>query len=240
MIDTILFDLDGTLLISDSDKFTSAYMTELGRYMSRLHDPEPLVKAVWAGTKAMVKNDGSRTNEAAFWDTYSSIFGEEARKEEPVFAEFYATRYEELKTLCGSHPEALPFIAKLKKAGYKLVVATNPLFPLVVQKQRIRWTGLDPEIFDRITAYENSRFSKPNPEYYREILAAIGSAPENSLMVGNDALEDMIAETTGMKTFLLTDCLLNRDGRDISSYPQGGFADLKQFVCQNGFRKLPA
>ena len=82
MIDTILFDLDGTLLISDSDKFTSAYMTELGRYMSRLHDPEPLVKAVWAGTKAMVKNDGSRTNEAAFWDTYSSIFGEEARKEE--------------------------------------------------------------------------------------------------------------------------------------------------------------
>ncbi len=240
MIDTILFDLDGTLLVSDSDKFTAAYLSELGKYMSVLHDPDELVKAVWAGTKAMVKNDGSRTNEAAFWDTYSGIYGESARGEEPKFAEFYATRYEELKVLCGSHPEALLFIAELKAAGYKLVVATNPLFPLTVQKQRIRWTGLDPEIFDRITAYENSCFSKPNPEYYREVLERVGSDPETSLMVGNDATEDLIAETIGMKTFLLTDCLLNRENKDISGYPQGNFADLKQFVCENGFRPLGA
>ncbi len=238
MIDTILFDLDGTLLISDSDKFTAAYFAALGKYMSRLHDPEELIKAVWAGTKAMVKNDGSRSNEAAFWETYSAIFGETARDEEPLFAEFYATRYEELKVMCGSHPEAPSFITELKAAGYKLAVATNPLFPLTVQKQRIGWSGLDPEIFDRITSYENSSFSKPNPKYYLELLDRIGSAPENSLMVGNDAGEDMIAEKVGMKVFLLTDCLLNRDEKDISAYPQGNFTDLKQYAVANGFRPL--
>ena len=42
-------------------------------------------------------------------------------------------------------------------------------------------------------------------------------------MVGNDVNEDMVAETLGMKVFLLTDCLLNKDNKDISAYPHGGF-----------------
>ena len=49
-------------------------------------------------------------------------------------------------------------------------------------------------------------------------------------MIGNDANEDMIAETLGMKVFLLTDCLINSENRNISKYPQGGFEDLMEFV----------
>jgi FMN phosphatase YigB (HAD superfamily) len=52
-------------------------------------------------------------------------------------------------------------------------------------------------------------------------------------MVGNDVDEDMIpARAVGMEVFLLTDCLLNRSGADISSYPQGGFAELKDFLLR--------
>ena len=231
MIDTILFDLDGTLLLSDGDEFTKAYFAALGKFMADLHDPDQLLSAVWAGTKAMIKNDGSRTNEAAFWETYCGIFGKEAAAEEPVFAAFYRTRYTELKTMCGKHPGLDGFIKALRSSGYKLVVATNPLFPLFVQKERITWTGADPDDFARITSYENSHYSKPNPAYYREILEEIGSSPENSLMVGNDVKEDMeTAAALGMKGFLMTGYLLNREGKDISGYPQGGFSELQEYI----------
>ena len=49
-------------------------------------------------------------------------------------------------------------------------------------------------------------------------------------MVGNDVSEDMVAEKLGMKVFLITDCLLNKNGEDISHYPQGNFEDLLKFI----------
>ena len=49
-------------------------------------------------------------------------------------------------------------------------------------------------------------------------------------MVGNDVSEDMIAETLGMKVFLLTDCLINKENRDISGYPGGGFDQLMEYI----------
>ena len=49
-------------------------------------------------------------------------------------------------------------------------------------------------------------------------------------MVGNDVGEDMAAAKLGMKTFLLTDCLINRNGEDISVYPNGSFDELIEFI----------
>lgn len=235
MIKAILFDLDGTLLLSDSDEFTKAYFAELTKYLAPLHDPKELPAVIWAGTKEMVKNDGSRTNEDAFWESYCGFYGKDARADEPVFAEFYATKYTELKILCGKHPGMDSFTKALKEAGYKLVIATNPLFPLNVQKERISWTGVDPELPDLITSYENCHYSKPNPDYYREIIEQIGFSPEECLMVGNDVKEDM--ETgleVGMKVFLMPEFLLNREGKDISGYPQGDFSALKSYILENG------
>jgi hypothetical protein len=45
-----------------------------------------------------------------------------------------------------------------------------------------------------------------------------------------DVGEDLIAEAVGMKVFLLTDCIINKDGRDISRYPQGSFPELMDFI----------
>ena len=49
-------------------------------------------------------------------------------------------------------------------------------------------------------------------------------------MVGNDVDEDIRpAETLGMGAFLLTPCILNRSGSEVRC-PQGGFAELKEFL----------
>ena len=52
-------------------------------------------------------------------------------------------------------------------------------------------------------------------------------------MVGNDVDEDMIAKELGMRVFLLTDCLLNKQGKPICEYPQGSFDALLDYV-KNG------
>ena len=63
-----------------------------------------------------------------------------------------------------------------------------------------------------------------------EVAAKLGVDPEQCLMVGNDVEEDMeAAEQTGMRVFLLTDCLINRENRDISAYPHGSFSQLMVF-----------
>lgn len=51
-------------------------------------------------------------------------------------------------------------------------------------------------------------------------------------MVGNDVDEDMVAETLGMRVFLLTDHLINKSGKDIAAYPHGGYGQLLDFLSE--------
>jgi FMN phosphatase YigB (HAD superfamily) len=122
-------------------------------------------------------------------------------------------------------------IALAKEKGLRVALATNPIFPAIATESRIRWSGLSPEDFELYTTYENSRFCKPNPEYYRDILAQLNVKPEECLMVGNDVEEDMVAQTLGMQVFLLTDCLINQKNADISVYPHGGYPELMEYIC---------
>ena len=227
----ILFDLDGTLLPMDQELFVKAYFGRLaGRLAPLGYEPEKLIKAIWSGTGAMIKNDGSQTNEAAFWSHFSTIFGEDARKDEPEFETFYRTDFQQVQSVCGFEPKAAQVIQELKSMGYTLALATNPIFPAIATESRMRWAGLKQEDFVLYTTYENSSHCKPNPDYYRDILTQLNAAPEECLMVGNDVTEDMVAETLGMKVFLLTDCLINKQGKDISCYPHGGFDALMNYI----------
>ena len=84
MIDTVLFDLDGTLLPMDQDRFVDTYMNLLAQKLApHGYEPNHLVTAVWAGTRAMVENNGRTTNEEVFWSDFCHIFGEGARKPPP-------------------------------------------------------------------------------------------------------------------------------------------------------------
>jgi len=228
---TILFDLDGTLLPMDQEVFIKAYMKGLCAKTAPLgYEAKKLVKTVWAGTEAMVKNDGSCTNEDVFWHVFAQAFGEDALSDKPVFDDFYRSEFQQVKESCGFDPRTAKLIGGLKAKGYRLILATNPLFPQMATHSRVRWAGLVPDDFAWITTFENSSFCKPNLGYYEEILGKLGIDPAECLMVGNDVDEDMIAEKLGMKVFLLTDCLLNRRGRDIALYPNGSFEALEAFI----------
>ena len=231
LIKNILFDLDGTLLPMDQDKFAKGYFGRLVKKLAPLgYDPQKTVDGIWAGTAAMVKNNGTVTNEEAFWKKFSEIFGEKSLDDKPVFDEFYRVEFEEVKSDCGFNPDAAKAVKWLKERGFRLILATNPIFPAVATESRIKWAGLDKEDFELYTTYEDSHYCKPNPEYYREITERLSLDPAECLMVGNDAEEDTAAEKLGIKVFLLTDCLINKKERDISAYPHGGFEELLKYT----------
>lgn len=231
MITTCLFDLDGTLLPMDQDTFVKAYFSGLVRAMAPYgYDPALLTKAIGAGTMAMIRNNGSARNEAVFWKTAQAVFGQDLQKDEDRFLHFYENEFQQVSQVCGKNPQAAESIAAIRAMGYRTILATNPLFPPVATYSRVRWAGLEPEDFEWITTYDNSSFCKPNLDYYREILALRGLKPEDCLMVGNDVSEDMVAQALGMRVFLLTDCLINRENRDISVYPNGSFPELISYV----------
>lgn len=231
MIKAVLFDLDGTLLPMDQDQFVKGYISSMAAYLlPHGYDPKALIQALSLGTEAMYKNDGSKTNEECFWDAFNQIFQRDCRKDMDVFEEYYRTGFQKVQGECGFSPEAAAVIQVLKEKGLRPVLATNPLFPAIATCSRVRWAGLQPEDFSHITTYENAHFCKPRPAYYQEILDVLGLSPDECLMVGNDAAEDLAAMELGISCFLLTDCLINRNGRDISDIPQGSFAQLIDFI----------
>lgn len=231
MIKLVLFDLDGTLLPMDQEVFGKAYFSGLSQKLAPFgYEPKALVGGILEGTKAMVLNDGSCTNEEAFWKRFEAIFGAQVREQEPIFRDFYAKEFQLAKDACGYDKRAKEVISAIKEKGLRVVLATNPIFPAIATESRIRWAGLSPEDFELYTTYENSHFCKPNPKYYLEILEKVGVSSEECLMVGNDVTEDMVAETLGMQVFLLTDCMINKDEKDISGYPQGSFEELRNYL----------
>ncbi|MGI6710629.1 MAG: HAD family hydrolase [Bacilli bacterium] len=235
MIDTIIFDLDGTLLPIDEDVFIKKYFGLLSVKFTHLGiQKEKFIEAIWKGTMAMRKNDGSKSNEEAFWNLFTVEIGFKKEELEDMFIDFYTNDFDLVKDSSKQNTLSKEVIKVLKKKKYKIVLATNPLFPRLAVEKRIAWAGLNKEDFSFITSYENSSFCKPNLNYYQEVLEKINKTPEQCIMVGNDAKEDMIVSTLGVKTFLVTDCLINLDNIDISKFENGDFNNLVNFI-----NKLP-
>ena len=230
-ITTVLFDLDGTLLPMDQDTFIQSYLGGLVKKIApHGYNPDEVVKAVYAGMKAMSTNDGSNTNEVAFWNAFTGILGEKVREDMPIFDDFYRNEFQEVKNICGFLPEAAQTVRKLREMGYRVALATTPMFPSIATESRIRWAGMEPEDFEIFTTYENYYFCKPSLNYYKEVIEKLGVKAEECLMVGNDVGEDMITEELGMKVFLMPADLINKVGKDIAQYPQGGFAELLTYI----------
>ena len=128
------------------------------------------------------------------------------------------------------NPLAKETVELIRRLGMKTAVATLPVFPADAITARIEWSGVPLSSFEFYTSYETCTACKPDPDYYREILTKQGGKAGDYLMVGNNVDEDMIAESVGMKVFLLTDCLINEHDRDISVYPRGGFRELQEYL----------
>jgi len=200
----LLFDLDGTLLGLDIDAFVPVYFGALARRFEGILPASTLTEAVLAATWTMISDrDLSRSNEEVFWGDFLPRVGIAREKLDPLFNAFYRDDFTSLSHLATALPEARLVLERAVAKGYTLVLATNPLFPRVAIRERMRWGRIDDFPFALVTAYEDMHACKPHPEYYQEILTRVGARPEECLMVGNDVQEDLAASLVGIRTFLV-------------------------------------
>lgn len=232
MMNTIFFDLDGTLAPFMQDDFIRGYFGALIKLLGPMgYEKDALVAALWKGTMAMIQNNGSSTNEAVFWEIFEKALGSGIRAVEPVLDEFYRRDFDAVRAILVDHPNRKPLVELLRAKGYTVVLATNPIFPAVAVETRLRWVGLRLEDFDYVTTYENSCFCKPNPDYYRALLREIGKAPEECLMIGNNPVDDMAALEVGISGYLVTDCMENPDNRPIDCYRHSTFREAEAYLA---------
>ena len=230
-ITTVLFDLDGTLLPMNQDTFMKAYFGSLCKRIIPLgYKQDELIAAIWSGTKAMVKNDGSKNNEDAFWCEFKKHYPDFSDEHYKEFEKYYIEDFDSVSSVSVPDPAAKEALELIKAKGLRCALATNPLFPSIATEKRIRWAGFEPSEFELFTTYETSHYAKPSLDYYLEITKMLGVSPEECLMVGNDADEDMCVTELGMKVFLITDNIINKSDKDISVFPNGSFKNLIEFI----------
>ncbi len=231
MITTILFDLDGTLLPMDTELFTKKYFAELATKLKNYFTPEEVTRNIWTSTKYMINNiDATKTNEEAFFEDFYERVNHEAEVLNPIFEDFYEKDFNNIKSVSTQNKHIIEAVQLLKKKGYNLVVATNPLFPERAIRHRIEWAGLNKEDFIFITSFEKMHYCKPQLKFYEEILENIKKQPANCLMIGNDIEEDMIAKKLGMKTYLIEDHIIGTIKDDETIDYKGSYEDFYEFA----------
>lgn len=227
----ILFDLDGTLLPMKQDDFIKDYFSRLAmKFIKFGIEPKQFKTALFSGVEAMVKNDGCRSNEDAFWDTFLAFVPGDLALFKSSTMDFYQNEFNEVIHSTQPTEWASKVIRAAKDKGLQVYLATNPLFPQIATAQRIRWAGLDFGDFVDVTTYENCHYCKPNVAYFQELINKHHLPPEECIMVGNDVGEDLVISQLGVETYLVTNTMENKYNLPITADHIGTLEDLYYFI----------
>jgi len=234
---TVLLDLDDTLLTTNTHRFISAYLERLSLALADFAPVEQVTSIVLNATGAIQANtDPDVTNHQAFYQAFLPHLNGSLDEVQPVFDRFYRETFPKLREYVTPRPHARPLIERLMADGYQIVVATNPLFPRAAIEQRMDWAGVLDFPYALITTMETMHYSKPNLDYYREVLTQVGASPERSLMVGDDPENDIApARQLGLKTWQITD-LANPAVPSAGDY-QGTLAEFYRWMATNDERR---
>ncbi len=230
-IDTILFDLDGTLLNVDMHQFIPAYLKGLAHCIPAQIDAHRFCRNMIKRTTERIEqgSDGRLTNEDFYIQAAKTDMGLESTQFHAGLECFYAEKLENLAHHIQPLPLAPKLIQRCNEKNLQVIIATNPVFPHPVTHARLKWGGLDTFEYLHISTYETSRHCKPNLAYFSELLHSFNLTPERCLMVGNDTEHDLSAAHLGIKTFLVDTWLVDR-GNSITPDFRGNHLDLYRFL----------
>lgn len=234
-ITTLLLDLDGTLIRSHGRAqkavFIPVFLWEMAKRGLAPWSALRLLRAL--RIELETKTNPELVNRDRVIDLCVKHVGWTRDEAQKHLNDVVASCFRAMKPLFLTRPEALDFL-NWARGRFAIGLATNPMWPEEIVLLRMGWTDVGREHFSWITHSGNMHAAKPNPEYYRELLAVKNLKPEECLMIGNDARKDGPAREWGVPVFLIP-----RDDRERTRFREMGFAsgsfeDLKALLQKGG------
>ena len=186
---TLLIDLDDTLLPGSTANFLPVYISALADYMDLPIPKEKFIEIIyWATNQAVNDSQIDLTIQERFDMLFYPALGTSAEAQAEKIGRFYAEEFPKFSPVSQPDPQAVALIETAFEKGYRVAIATNPIFPRVATFERLRWAGVAPEKYplEIVSTYENFHFGKPHLAFYLEMLAQIGWPEGGFVMVGDN------------------------------------------------------
>ncbi|MBN2537350.1 HAD family hydrolase [candidate division WOR-3 bacterium] len=201
----VLLDIDNTVILFDESSFYNRYIDLLAPVLADVFDRSEVGRRVMCATRSLEYGRQLHPVGRRFMDAFCEGLPDRRAEIETRFDRFYRERFTELRHLVTPVPLAYRTILAVRRHRLLLAVASNPVWPAAAQAMRLGWAGLGNLPFVHLTHSGNSRFTKPDPRYYRALCDRLGVEAGQCLMVGNDPVNDGDATRIGMHTYLTTD-----------------------------------
>lgn len=177
--DTVIFDLDGTLLNTLEDLKDSVNYA-LGRAKMPLRSLEEVRHFVGNGVlRLMELSVPEGKNNSRFEEVYA------------WFKEHYSVHCNDKTDI---YPHIQELLAELKKRGYRMAIVSNKYYAAV---QELKKLYFEDYITVAIGEKEGIR-KKPAPDTVLAALEALGSEKQHSVYVGDSEVDIATAANTGM------------------------------------------
>lgn len=184
MLNTVVFDLDGTLLDTLDDLAGSV------NYALRKHG---LRECSLQEVRSFLGNGIVRLMQNAVKNAVEGVAFEE------VFQTFRSHYLEHCLDTTQPYPGILPMMEKLRESGVKIAIVSNKLHPAVQELNRRFFADL---VTSAVGESETVR-RKPHPDGVLKALEELGSRPEEAVYVGDSEVDWETARQAGLRCVLV-------------------------------------
>ena len=212
---TLLIDLDDTLLDSFKPGLKTEFIIRFSTAFRKIysqHNPKNFNFLIFKTMREIhnnIQQDSKSYNfilnqdKAAY--VFSKNFNLEFTKAKNILTKITHDNFAKLKYWFYPTKYAKKFIFDILNHTFKynLILATNPVWPRSVVEMRVKWAGLNPNIFAGITNAENMHSTKPHKNYFLEILTKYSLEPSECLFIGNDIKKDLPSIHAGIDCYIL-------------------------------------
>ncbi|MXQ07792.1 HAD-IA family hydrolase [Alphaproteobacteria bacterium GH1-50] len=185
---TVIFDLDGTLADTSGDLIAAANATFEHMGLGPLLDPQADKLTAFHGARAMLRLGFSRIEGGGEDDVEAGY---------PFLLDHYAANINNLTVL---YPGARDTVEALLGQGYKVGICTNK--PVEMADDLMRRLDMR-DLFAGFVGAGTLSVSKPDPAPYRLAVEQSGGAVEQSLIVGDTATDAKTARAVGVPAVLV-------------------------------------
>lgn len=180
---TIIFDLDGTLLNTLEDLLGSVNFA-LKKAGMNLRTLEEIRGFVGNGVRRLVE----------------LAVGEQQGRLEEVFQDFKEHYALHCNDKTGPYPGILELLAKLKEKGFQMAIVSNKYYDVVQELNQLYFQEFIPVAIGEKEGINK----KPAPDTVEEALRQLGSSRENCVYVGDSEVDIQTAQNAGMDCIVVT------------------------------------